>query len=95
MSVKDLIEKLQSPELHAWDKQSIVDSLGVLGDEAAVPALGEILGNKGLHPDLRVAAAKALGQIGGQKAALLLASHEDPVSNAVRDALRFIYSRRL
>ena len=74
-----------------------IRGLGRVGSELAVPALGELLerkpffGKKKLR-DLRIAAAHALGQIGGEAAYMAVQPHssdsDGEVSRACRQALR-------
>lgn len=61
-TVPDLIQQLFSNDYHA--RQHAAKQLGNLGLAArdAVPALGKLLND--VYPDVRISAAKALGQIG-------------------------------
>jgi HEAT repeat protein len=74
-----------------------IRGLGRISSELAVPALGELLERKPFfgkkkRRDLRVAAAHALGQIGGESAYMAVQPHtgdsDAEVSKACRQALR-------
>jgi HEAT repeat protein len=85
-AVIPLLSLLQSPT-DAHRLVMAARGLGRLGDNAAVPALIEVLKNAELPFVARIASAQALGELGGKDArqALEQASH-DPQRNVARAA---------
>jgi len=85
-----LIELLEKDKLKYRAKAFVINTLGKMRSKKAVPVLIKLL--EDIKRDVRIASAKALGEIGDEKSvkSLIIRSTEDPDANVRKAAIEAI-----
>jgi HEAT repeat protein len=69
---------------HGDGRLPLLELLGEIGDETHIEILADVLSEPGIDPNLRAAAAAALGRVGGERAVTELVALLDATSDMLR-----------